>query len=128
MQEAGRSTCSAREAVLQRSVPRHGRSRRGGSLLLACRQLPGLRCSFEEKAIMRDYLAWRLAFGVTTPSTNTVVQPEYDDMRPPGVTNHLARMVIPDMAIRTNEDFDESIRLIDAALEDAVDGVMDCKP
>ena len=57
---------------------------------------------------MRDYLAWRLAFGVTTPSTNTVVQPEYDDMRPPGVTNHLARMVIPDMPIRTNEDFDES--------------------
>ena len=39
---------------------------------------------------MRDYLAWRLAFGVTTPSTNTVVQPEYDDMRPAGVTNHLA--------------------------------------
>jgi maleate isomerase len=65
---------------------------------------------------MRDYLAWRLAFGVTTPSTNTVVQPEYDDMRLPGVTNHLARMVIPDMPIRTNEDFDESIRLIDAAL------------
>ena len=32
--------------------------------------------------LMRDYLAWRLAFGVTTPSTNTVVQPEYDDMRP----------------------------------------------
>ena len=77
---------------------------------------------------MRDYLAWRLAFGVTTPSTNTVVQPEYDDMRLPGVTNHLARMVIPDMAIRSNDDFDESIRLIDAALEDAVDRVMDCKP
>jgi maleate isomerase len=77
---------------------------------------------------MRDYLAWRLAFGVTTPSANTVVQPEYDDMRPPGVTNHLARMVIPDMEIGSNADFDESIRLIDAALEDAVDRVMDCKP
>lgn len=77
---------------------------------------------------MRDYLAWRLALGITTPSTNTVVQPEYDDMRPAGVTNHLGRMVIPDMAIATNEDFDESIRLIDAALEDAVDSVMDCKP
>jgi maleate isomerase len=77
---------------------------------------------------MRDYLAWRLAFGVTTPSTNTEVQPEYDDMRPPGVTNHLARMVIPDMAIHSNEDFDQSIRLIDSALEDAVDRVMDCKP
>lgn len=77
---------------------------------------------------MRDYLAWRLAFGVTTPSTNTVVQPEYDDMRPPGVTNHLGRMVIPDMSITTSADFDESIKLIDAALEDAVDRVMDCKP
>ncbi len=77
---------------------------------------------------MRDYLAWRMAFGVTTPSTNTVVQPEYDDMRPPGVTNHLGRMVIPDMSIATSGDFDESIRLIDAALEDAVDRVMDCKP
>lgn len=77
---------------------------------------------------MRDYLAWRLAIGVTTPSTNTVVQPEYDDMRPPGVTNHLGRMVIPNIAIASNEDFDESIRLIDAALEDAVASVMDCKP
>jgi len=70
--------------------------------------------------LMRDYLAWRMAFGITTPSTNTVVQPEYDDMRPPGVTNHLGRMVIPDLQIRTNEDFDASIRLIDAALEPAV--------
>ena len=57
---------------------------------------------------MRDYLAWRLAFGVATPSTNTVVQPEYDDMRPPGVTNHLARMAIDDIPVRSNEDFEES--------------------
>src|SRR5437773_10594609 len=77
---------------------------------------------------MRDYLAWRLAFGVTTPSTNTVVQPEYDDIRPPGVTNHLARMVIPDMPIRSNEDFDESMRLIDASLEAAVGRAMDARP
>ena len=77
---------------------------------------------------MRDYLAWRLAIGVTTPSTNTVVQPEYDDMRPPGVTNHLGRMVIPNISITSNEEFDESIRLIDAALEDAVASVMDSNP
>lgn len=77
---------------------------------------------------MRDYLAWRLAVGVTTPSTNTVVQPEYDDMRPPGVTNHLGRMVIPNISITSNDEFDESIRLIDSALEDAVASVMDSKP
>ena len=55
---------------------------------------------------MRDYLAWRLAFGVTTPSTNTVVQPEYDDMRPEGVTNHLARMVIADNPVTCDADFE----------------------
>ena len=43
---------------------------------------------------MVDYLGYRAKMGVTTPSTNTVVQPEYDDMRPPGVTNHLGRMHI----------------------------------
>ena len=55
---------------------------------------------------MRDYLAWRLAFGVTTPSTNTVVQPEYDEMRPAGVTNHLARMVIADDPVTSDADFE----------------------
>ena len=58
---------------------------------------------------MRDYLAWRLAFGVTTPSTNTVVQPEYDDMRPAGVTNHLARMVIADDPVTCDADFERQI-------------------
>ena len=59
-----------------------------------------------------------MKFGITTPSTNTIVQPEYDDLRPHGVTNHLGRMHIPPMAIRTAEDFDESIRLIAAAPRD----------
>jgi len=77
---------------------------------------------------MRDYLAWRMAFGVTTPSTNTVCQPEYDSMRPEGVTNHIARMVIADNPVSTDEDFAQQIEDIDAALEDAVDRVMDAKP
>jgi maleate isomerase len=77
---------------------------------------------------VRDYLAWRLAFGVTTPSTNTVVQPEYEDMRPPGVTNHLARMAIPDMPVNNNDDFDELVRRIDGSLEPAVAQAMDAKP
>jgi len=77
---------------------------------------------------MRDYLAWRVAFGVTTPSTNTVVQPEYDDMRPEGVTNHIARMVIADNPVGSDADFAKQIEDINAALEDAVDRVMDAKP
>lgn len=77
---------------------------------------------------MRDYLAWRLAFGIATPSTNTVVQPEYDDMRPAGVTNHIARMVIADNPVNSDADFEKQLADIDASLEDAVDRVMDAKP
>ncbi len=77
---------------------------------------------------MTDYLGYRSKIGVTTPSTNTVVQPEYDTMRPRGVTNHLGRMHIPNIEIHDNDTFDESIRLIDAGLDEAVDRVMTCNP
>ena len=77
---------------------------------------------------MGDILGWRMKFGVVTPSTNTVVQPEYDDMRPDGVTNHLSRMHIPDDPVESDEDFNELIRRIDVALEEAVDRVMTCHP
>ena len=77
---------------------------------------------------MTDGIAWRLKFGVVTPSTNTIVQPEYDWMRPEGVTNHLARMHIPDDPVNSDADFDELLRRIDAALEDAIDSVMTAKP
>lgn len=77
---------------------------------------------------MRDYLAWRMAFGITTPSTNTVTQPEYDDMRPEGVTNHIARMVIDDNPVRSDADFEKQLEDINASLEEAVDRVMDAKP
>ena len=77
---------------------------------------------------MTDALGWRCKYGVVTPSTNTMVQPEYDAMRPRGVTNHIARMHIPDDPIKSDADFDELIRRIDVALEEAVDRVMTCRP
>lgn len=76
----------------------------------------------------RDGLAWRCKFGVVTPSTNTIVQPEYDDMRFPGVTNHVARMHIPDEPVRSDADFDELIRRIDVALEGAIERVLTARP
>lgn len=77
---------------------------------------------------MTDVLGWRKLFGVVTPSTNTVVQPEYDGMRPSGVTNHIARMHIPDDPIGGDADFDLLIERIDRALEEAVDRVVTCRP
>lgn len=77
---------------------------------------------------MADYLGWRAKFGVTTPSVNAVVQPEYDDMRPDGVTNHLARMHIPAMPVENDADFGKLIDLIDAGLDEAIDRVMTVQP
>ena len=44
---------------------------------------------------MPDVLGWRRKFGVMAPSTNTIVQPDFDDMRPVGVTNHYSRIFTP---------------------------------
>jgi maleate isomerase len=71
-----------------------------------------------------DVLGYRLKLGVVTPSVNTVVQPEYDDMRPHGVTNHVARIYLS----KTETALDEVVRGIDAALEDAVESVLTCEP
>ena len=54
---------------------------------------------------MADTLGWRLKIGVLIPSTNTSVQPEYDAMRPPGVTNHIRAFRIPNAPTRTDAEF-----------------------
>lgn len=77
---------------------------------------------------MTDSLGWRQKFAVLVPSTNTSVQPEFDAMRPPGVTNHISRIQIPNMALNNDADFRELIRLIQAAQMVAVDNVMSCQP
>jgi maleate isomerase len=75
-----------------------------------------------------DSLGWRRKFGVVAPSTNTSVQPEYDDMRPRGVTNHFSRAVIPDMHVSTDAEFVAMVEAIRAATDEAIDGVRTCKP
>lgn len=42
-----------------------------------------------------DMLGYRAKVGVVLPGTNTTVQPEYEAMRPDGVTNHVSRMFLP---------------------------------
>ncbi len=76
----------------------------------------------------RDSLGWRAKFGVLVPSTNTSVQPEFDSMRPVGVTNHLSRIRIPNIDLRNDKDFDRLISLISAAQDEAVESVMSCQP
>ncbi len=77
---------------------------------------------------MTDVLGWRRKFGVMGPSTNTVVQPDFDDMRPPGVTNHYRRIFTPDASAISNESFMAGARLIGDNTIDAVRSVMTCAP
>lgn len=77
---------------------------------------------------MTDALGWRRTYGVLVPSTNTSVQPEFDAMRPHGVTNHISRIRIPNIPLASDEDFSRLIALIVAAQDEAVESVMSCEP
>ena len=77
---------------------------------------------------MVDALGWRLKLGVIAPSTNTVVQPEFDAMRPPGVTNHFGRIHIPNDPLRGDDDFTRLIETVRQELLSAVDRVTTCEP
>jgi len=77
---------------------------------------------------MRDVLGWRRKFGVIGPSTNTVVQPDFDMMRPAGVTNHYSRIFTPNAKAVSNESFMAGIQVIGGNVLDAVRSVMTCEP
>ena len=77
---------------------------------------------------MTDSLGWRMKFAVVAPSTNTSVQPEYDDMRPRGVTNHFSRIIIPDTKVTDDESFMVMLNNIRAGTMDAVDAAMSMDP
>jgi len=77
---------------------------------------------------MRDVLGWRKKFGVLGPSTNTIVQPDFDLMRPPGVTNHYSRIFTPNSNAVSNETFMAGTSIISDNVIDAVKSVMTCSP
>lgn len=77
---------------------------------------------------MSDALGWRLKLGALAPSTNTIVQPDYDDMRPLGVTNHFSRIFTPDAGALSNDSFAAGVAVIGSNVMDAVKSVMTCRP
>lgn len=77
---------------------------------------------------MKDALGYRKLFGVIGPSTNTIVQPDFDDLRVPGVTNHYSRIIIKDASAVSNESFMAGTLEIDKNTIAAVEGAMTCFP
>jgi len=75
-----------------------------------------------------DSLGFRAKFGVLAPSTNTTVQPEFDAMRPRGVTNHHSRLVIPDTRVTGDASFLRMMDNIRGALLPALEAVLTCHP
>ena len=77
---------------------------------------------------MTDSIGHRIKFGVIAPSTNTSVQPEYEALRPYGVSNHFSRCVIPDTRVVDDASFMVMLNNIRAAVEPALVSVMSCSP
>jgi maleate isomerase len=77
---------------------------------------------------MTDSLAPRAKFGVLAPSTNTSVQPEYEALRPWGVTHHHSRLVIPDTRVTDDASFMAMMDNIRGALFPALESVLTCHP
>ncbi|QCX27614.1 maleate cis-trans isomerase family protein [Nocardioides jishulii] len=75
-----------------------------------------------------DRLGWRRKFGVIAPSTNTIVQPEFDMMRVPGVTSHYGRIFIPDGRIATDEGMENLLVQIRANMDACVESLMTMQP
>lgn len=75
-----------------------------------------------------DQLGYRMKFGVLGPSTNTVVQPDFDDLRVHGVTNHYSRIVVNDTKAVSNESFMAGAWEISDNTIEAVKGALTCKP
>ena len=77
---------------------------------------------------MADALGWRAKIGVLVPSTNTIVQPDFEAMRPEGVTNHVSRIMIPNVAMASDEDFLALMAAVGGELTSAAERVMTAAP
>jgi len=77
---------------------------------------------------MPDALGYRAKFGVLVPSTNTIVEPDFYAMAPPGVTLHVGRIFIENPKIGDDAAFEQIMLQIRASIARAVADVMSAEP
>lgn len=77
---------------------------------------------------MTTTLATRGVFGVIIPSTNTVVEAEYNDMRPAGVSFHAGRIFIENESLESDDQFEGFLELLRGETSRAIRDVVTCKP
>ena len=77
---------------------------------------------------MPDSLGYRKYFGVVIPSVNTAAQPEFEAMRPPGVTNQTARIHTPAIPLVDEVSFVTHVNNMRSGITAAVAQIVTCKP
>lgn len=76
----------------------------------------------------KDARGWRAKLAVLGPSTNTIVQPDMDDLRVAGVTAHYARIYVDNLAIGDDSSFQALTDAITLSIDEAVKSVLTCQP
>jgi maleate isomerase len=77
---------------------------------------------------MPDAAGFRIKFGVIVPSTNTVVEADYNRMAPPGVTMHTGRMYIDQPVMDSDAAFVAIMDQIRRSIQVAIRDVLTCQP
>ncbi len=77
---------------------------------------------------MPDSVGYRLKMGVIVPSTNTVVEHDFNAVRIPGVTFHAGRMYVEDPRLDSDDSFEHLLVQIRASLSIAIRDVLTAKP
>jgi maleate isomerase len=77
---------------------------------------------------MTDVLGWRRVFAVLGPSTNTVVQPDMEGMRPRGVTNQYRDIYVENPAALSDADFMAGAQKIGEGMKDSLRTAVTCSP
>jgi maleate isomerase len=75
-----------------------------------------------------DALGWRKVFAVIGPSTNTVVQPDMEAMRPAGVTNQYRDIYVENPKALSDADFMAGAAKISQGMQDALRTATTCAP
>jgi maleate isomerase len=65
---------------------------------------------------------------VLGPSTNTIVQPDMDDLRVAGVTAHYSRIFVDNMPVGDDSSFRALTDAITRSVDDAVRSILTCQP
>jgi maleate isomerase len=77
---------------------------------------------------MPDVTGYRAKIGVIIPSTNTVVEADFNELKIPGVTFHSGRMYIEQPALDSDEAFEGLLQQVNDSFKIALRDVMTCEP